>query len=85
MAMTVNELRTALDELIAQGNGEVEIMFAYNYGDYWRSTVAQPLTIIAEAQVKHSDYHSMDKVVENRMDEDEPAEIDGTRTVLIFE
>ena len=85
MSMTVNELRAALDELIAGGNGDVEIMFAYGYGDYWRTTVAAPLNNIAEVQVKYNDYCSMDQVVGQRMDEDEVAEVDGTRTVLIFE
>ena len=85
MSMTVNELRAALDELIAGGNGDVEIMFAYGYGDYWRTTVAAPLNNIAEVQVKYNDYCSMDALVKSTQYDDEVAEVAGARTVLIFE
>jgi hypothetical protein len=83
MAMTVQQLRDTLDELVQQGNGDMEIKFSYNYGDYWRTTVAEDINNVSEVSVKYSDYHSMDKVVD-LSEEDEP-EDPKYRTILILE
>ncbi len=84
MTMTVQQLRDALQEQIDNGNGEMEIKFSYNYGDYWRTTVAEDIRNVSEVRVKHSDYHSMDKVLSDSDDErDEPQE-EG-RKIFILE
>ena len=63
MAMNVNELADLLEDLKAQGHGEKSVMFAYNYGDYWRTTVAAGVDAVEVEQVKHSEYHQMHKVL----------------------
>lgn len=44
---------------------EAEVHFAYNYGDHWRTTVAPKVSQIGEGVVEFSDYHRMDKLVED--------------------
>ena len=58
--MTVNELK----ELLNQFDGEMEVKFAYNSGDYWRTQVAKDITDVEEGNTVYSDYHRMDKVDE---------------------
>lgn len=75
--MLVSELR----ELLRNYPDDMEIHTAYNYGDYWRTTVAPKVTGVFEGAVVHSDYHQMDKLVE--LDDDETDS--DARTVLILE
>jgi hypothetical protein len=63
--MKVTELRDLLETLEATGHGETEVMFAYNYGDHWRTQVAVTISDATEELVTYSDYHSMNKVVES--------------------
>lgn len=70
--MLVRELR----ELLADEDQEAEVRFAYNYGDHWRTKVAAKIRRVEELPIKYSDYHSMDKVVD---DEDD----DATLAVVI--
>ena len=44
---------------------DMQVRFMYNYGDYTRTQVAAEIRCVEEGQVKHSDYHAMDKVVED--------------------
>jgi hypothetical protein len=77
---TVNELIARLQELAQDGQGELEVMFSYNYGDHWRTQVAQSVQWPEQAFVKHSDYHGMDRVVDNAEDadpEDQQLDADG--------
>ena len=81
--MNVKQLREMLQDLEAQGKGEMEVLTSYSSGDYWRTTVAQPVDCAEEAIVKYSEYHSMDKVVEyDADDEGQPAE--DSRTVIML-
>lgn len=64
--MTVGEL---INELQAFPP-ETEVHFAYPYGDYWRTTVAPPVSSVDEGEVVHSDYHRMPKVVEEGVHSD---------------
>lgn len=67
---------------------DAEVHFAYNYGDHWRTTVAPRVTQISEGTVEFSDYHRMDKLVEEDYDDydDEPEEEQTpTRRVVILE
>lgn len=70
--MTVNELKDLLEGF----DGEMEVKFSYNSGDYWRTQVASNIRDVEEGYVKYSDYHRMDKIDE---DEDE----DSKRVVLL--
>ena len=85
--MNVQELFDQMKELIAGGHADKEVKFAYNYGDHWRTTVAASIDTVSECQVKYSDYHSMDKIVEdNQYDDDcEMTPKPDTRTVIILE
>ena len=70
--MTVKELIESLRDF----DPNMEVKFAYNYGDYWGTEVASNVGCIDEGQVRYSDYHRMDKVVD---DED-----DNMKTVVII-
>jgi hypothetical protein len=82
--MNVRELREMLQELEAQGKGEMEVQTSYNYGDYWRTQVAQGVDTVEEATVTYSEYHSMDKVVDAEDDDGEAVAAEGTRTVVML-
>ena len=64
--MTVKELMESLEGF----DPNMEVKFAYNYGDYWGTEVASNVTEIDEGQVRYSDYHRMDKVVDDENDEE---------------
>lgn len=53
-----------LIEVLKGMDQDADVVFAYNYGDHWRTQVAQPVDEVSEAAVKYSDYHRMDKIVE---------------------
>ena len=42
-----------------------EVHFSYNYGDHWRTEVAPKVGRVDEGAVVYSDYHRMDKMVED--------------------
>jgi hypothetical protein len=59
-------------------NPEAEVHYAYNYGDHWRTEVAPKVGRVDEGAVVYSEYHRMDKMVENEYDaefDDEGREI----------
>jgi hypothetical protein len=62
--MTVAELI----EYLQEEDQTLEVKFSYNSGDYWRTQVAKDIETVETGLVDYSDYHRMDKVVEN--DED---------------
>ena len=68
--MNVKELIEQLECM----NPEAEVHFAYGYGDHWRTTVAPSASRVFQGQVQYSEYHRMDKLVE---DEDDLYEEDG--------
>jgi hypothetical protein len=69
--MTVAELIEYLEEQ----DQTLEVKFSYNSGDYWRTQVAKDIEEVETGLVEYSDYHRMDKVVDN--DED------GTLVLLL--
>ena len=69
--MTVAELI----EYLQEEDQTLEVKFSYNSGDYWRTQIAKDIETIETGLVDYSDYHRMDKVVEN--DED------GTLVLLL--
>ena len=58
-----------LIEELQQYDKDAEVHFAYNYGDYWRTTVAPKVRRIELLPVVHSEYHSMPKVINDEEDE----------------
>lgn len=76
--MIVAELIEQLEQL----DENMEVEFAYDYGDHWHSTIASRIDSISVRKVKHSDYHNQDKVVD---DDDEEDESEKTREVVILE
>ena len=64
---------------------EAEVHFTYNYGDHWRTKVAPTVDSVEEGVVKHSAYHSMDKMVDDDCyDEDTGEYEEGTRHVVVL-
>jgi hypothetical protein len=59
--MQVKDLIECLESM----DPEAEVHFAYNYGDHWRTEVAPKVDRVDVGAVVYSDYHRMDKMVEN--------------------
>ena len=62
--MTVQELIEQLGYM----DKDAEVHFAYNYGDHWRTEVAPKVDRIDTGAVVYSEYHRMDKMVEDTGD-----------------
>lgn len=75
--MTVADLIDALQGMPQ----DAEVRFTYDYGDHCHTTVAAPVHDVEEGEVARSDYHSMDKVVEEDYRDSERNEI---RKVVIL-
>ena len=83
--MNVTQLREMLQDLEAQGKGQMEVQTSYNYGDYWRTQVAQGVDTVEEAHVEYSEYHSMDKLVTWDDEDDEYGAVpEGARAVVML-
>jgi len=65
---------------------DAEVHYSYNYGDHWRTQVAPKVRDIEEGVVKYSEYHQMDKLVEDEDDfyDDEGNIKEGTRQVVVL-
>lgn len=59
--MTVAELIAQLQQF----DEDAKVHFAYNAGDYWRTTVAPEASSVEEGYVKHSNYHNKPVLDEN--------------------
>lgn len=66
--MKLNEFILHLQELAGEGHGDKDVMFQYNCGDHWRTTVAAKADSAEPMYVKWSDYHSMYKLAEESED-----------------
>jgi hypothetical protein len=63
--MTVQELIEQLGYMDPNAN----VHFSYNYGDHWRTQVAPSVGSVEEGVVEFSDYHRMDRMVEEYEDQ----------------
>ena len=54
-----------LIEMLQDMDQDAEVHFAYNFGDYWHTNVAPAVGRVDTGAVVYSDYHRMDKIVEN--------------------
>ena len=79
--MTVQEL---IEELSLYPD-DMEVEFAYNYGDYWRTTVCKEIKNIDTGYVEYSAYHRMNKLVDNDDEEDDEEETESKREVLLLQ
>ena len=78
--MQVKELIEMLSDL----DQNAEVHFSYNYGDHWHTQVAPSVNHVDLALVKYSEYHRMDKLMdEDDMYEDE-GDYEGTRRVVVI-
>ena len=54
-----------LIEQLGYMDKEAEVHFSYGYGDHWRTTVAPRVTQVFEGVVEFSEYHRMDKLIDD--------------------
>ena len=78
-----------LIELLEGYDADMEVHFSYNYGDHWRTEVAPKVGGVEEGAVVYSEYHRMDKMVEDDGDcefDDEGNEVvdESTRRVVVL-
>jgi hypothetical protein len=81
--MKVQELIESLGRM----NPEAEVHFSYNYGDYWRTEVAPKISQVDEGLVAYSEYHRMDRIVEEEdsyMDEEPGNPDENVRRVVVI-
>jgi len=73
-----------LIEMLSYLDQNAEVHFSYNYGDHWQTQVAPSVDRVDLALVKYSEYHRMDKLMdEDNMYEDE-GDYEGTRRVVVI-
>ena len=58
-----------LIEILKNYDQEADVHFAYGYGDHWRTQVAPAISQVFDGVVEYSDYHQMDKLVEEYDDQ----------------
>jgi hypothetical protein len=54
-----------LIEQLGYMDKDAEVHFSYNYGDHWRSQVAPRVSQVFEGVVEFSEYHRMDKLIDD--------------------
>ena len=75
-----------LMEMLSEFDPELEVQFAYNYGDHWRTIVTGDVNNVSLGKVEYSEYHRMDKFVsDDDFDEDEDDNKSVTRKVVILD
>jgi len=82
--MLVKELIESLKYL----DQDAEVHFSYCYGDHWRTEVAPKASRVNEGIVAYSEYHRMDKLVEDEedcYDEDTGNFKDEVRRVVVID
>jgi hypothetical protein len=70
-----------LIELLEGYEADMEVHFAYNYGDHWRTEVAPKVCRVDEGVVEYSDYHRMDKIAKEDYDDEVEFDDDGNEIV----
>ena len=54
-----------LIEQLGYMDKDAEVHFSYNYGDHWRTEVAPAVCQVSDGVVEYSEYHRMDKMVDD--------------------
>jgi hypothetical protein len=73
-----------LIEQLGYMDQEADVHFSYCYGDHWRTQVAPTVDSVEEGLVKHSAYHSMDKLMDENDMYEEDGDYEGTRRVVVL-
>jgi len=75
-----------LIEQLGYMDQDAEVHYAYNYGDHWRTEVAPAVGRVDEGIVEFSDYHRMDKIVndEDYYDEETGDYKESVRRVVVL-
>jgi hypothetical protein len=75
-----------LIEMLGYMDKEADVHFAYGYGDHWRTTVAPRVSEVSNGVVEFSDYHRMDKLIDDEdcYDEDTGDYKTDVRKVVII-
>jgi hypothetical protein len=81
--MLVKELIESLKYM----DQDADVHFAYGYGDHWRTTVAPAISQVSQGVVEYSDYHQMDKLIDDEdcYDEDTGDYKAGIRKVVVID
>jgi hypothetical protein len=76
-----------LIEILGRYDQEADVHFAYGYGDHWRTQVAPAISQVFDGVVEYSDYHQMDKLIEDEdcYDEDTGDYKAGIRKVVVID
>jgi hypothetical protein len=76
-----------LIEILKNYDQEADVHFAYGYGDHWRTTVAPAISQVFDGVVEYSDYHRMDKLIDDEdcYDEDTGDYKAGIRKVVVID
>ena len=76
-----------LIEILSRYDQEADVHFAYGYGDHWRTQVAPAISQVFDGVVEYSDYHQMDKLVDDEdcYDEDTGDYKAGIRKVVVLD
>jgi len=76
-----------LIEILGRYDQEADVHFAYGYGDHWRTQVAPAISQVFDGVVAYSDYHQMDKLIEDEdcYDEDTGDYKAGIRKVVVID
>jgi hypothetical protein len=75
-----------LIEQLGYMDADADVHFAYNYGDHWRTQVAPKVREVSEGVVEFSDYHRMDKMLDDEdcYDEDTGDYKEDVRRVVVI-
>jgi hypothetical protein len=76
-----------LIEILSRYDQEADVHFAYGYGDHWRTQVAPAISQVFDGVVEYSDYHQMDKLIDDEdcYDEDTGDYKAGIRKVVVID
>ena len=73
-----------LIEQLMDMDPNAEVHFSYNYGDHWRTKVAPAASEVFEGVVKYSEYHRVDKLLDENDMYEEEGDFEGTRRVVVL-
>ena len=74
-----------LIELLEGYDADMEVHFAYGYGDHWRTQVAPKVSQVFEGAVQFSENHRMDKLADEDFEDVEPGNPDeNVRRVVVI-
>ena len=76
-----------LIEILKNYDQEADVHFAYGYGDHWCTQVAPAVSQVCDGVVEYSDYHQMDKLIDDEdcYDEDTGDYKAGIRKVVVID